>query len=197
MPEINRDRFEDFWRKTEVIREYARTLFTFGHMRLPYVFAAEHTRFSDRVVVRKGVVMFEKPQILLPGYFAGPKFAEGFEHAGALPPNAVYIWRAMGLPYSHVSNRVLVEQQIEYGGLQEVIDKFHTQMEASEDAETGLIKGALEGADVSIMRYSVGLAIKSAGENAREYIEHLKRQRGESIQPHETITDEDIRRLFE
>ncbi len=46
------------------------------------------------------------------------------------------------------------------------------------------------------MRYSLGLAIKSAPGNVKEFFEHLRRQRGEPIRPDERVTDEDIRRLF-
>jgi hypothetical protein len=59
-----------------------------------------------------------------------------------------------------------------------------------------LIKGVLGGADISLMRYSMGLAIKSAPGNVNEFFEHLRRRRGEPIRPDEKITDEDIRRLF-
>lgn len=196
MPESNKEKFKDYWQKTEVIREYQRILYTFGDMELPYVFAAEHSRFRDRTVVRKGVVMFQKPQILLPGYYSGPEFKEGFEHADALPQEAVYLFRTMGLPYSHITNKIIAEEQIEYGTLQEVLDGFNRKMDEQENADTGLIKGILDGADVSLMRYSLGLIIKSASQNVREFFEHLRRQRGEPIRPDEKITDEDIRRLF-
>ena len=39
--------FEEYWEKTEVIREYHQMLFTFGDMRLPYVFVAEHASLSS------------------------------------------------------------------------------------------------------------------------------------------------------
>ena len=70
-------------------------------------------------------------------------------------------------------------------------------MENQENTDTGLIKGVLDGADISLMRYSVGLMIKSAAENVKEFFEHLRRQRDEPIRPDEKITDEDIRKLFE
>jgi len=79
--EFDSEKFKEYWRKTEVIREYQSILFTFGDMELPYVFAAEHNSFEDRVVVKKGVVVIQKPHILLPGHFEGPEFKEGFEHA--------------------------------------------------------------------------------------------------------------------
>jgi len=197
MPELDREKFKEYWRRTEVIRKYQRMLYTFGDMELPYVFAAEHSQFRDRTIVRKGIILFQKPQILLPRYYGGPEFKEGFEHADAIPPEAVYLFRSMGLPYSHITNKTVATEQIEYGSLQDVLDKFSARMESEENSETGLIKGILDGADISLMRYSLGLVIKSASENIKEFFEHLRRQRGEPIRPDETITDEDIRRLFE
>ncbi len=197
MPEFDKQKFKDYWRRTEVIRQYQRILYTFGDTELPYVFAAEHGRFRDRTIVRKGVVLVQKPHILLPRYYSGPEFKEGFEHARAIPPEAAYLFRAMGLPYSHLTNKPVAKEQIEYGGLQDVLDRLNRELEDQENAETGLIKGLLDGADISLMRYSVGLVIKSAPENVKEFFEHLRRQRGEPIRPDEKITDDDIRRLFE
>jgi hypothetical protein len=197
MSEFDKEKFKEYWSRTEVIREYQRTLYTFGDMKLPYVFAAEHSRLKDRTVVRKGIVLVQKPHILLPKYYAGPEFKEGFEHANAIPPEAIYIFRAMGLPYSHITNKPLVHEEMEYGNLQDVLDRFNKKMDDQEDTETGLIKGSLDGTDISLMRYSLGLVIKSASANVREFFEHLRRQRGEPIRPDEKITDEDLRRLFE
>ncbi len=190
------ERFREFWRRTEVIREHRRALYTFGDAKLPYVLAAEHVRFRDRTVVRKGVIVIQKPHILLPGYYRGPEFSEGFQQTKELSSETIYVFRAMGLPYSKISNRPAGEEDIEYGRLQDVLDRLNRQMEHQEDIETGLIKGTFDGAEVSLMRYSFGLMVKSAPENVREFFEHLKKQRGEAIRADEKITDEDIRRLF-
>jgi hypothetical protein len=196
MPEFEREKFEECWRATEVVREYQRMLFTFGDMELPYVLIAEHGRFKDRTVVRKGVMLLQKPHILLPPSYSGLQFQEGFEHANAIPPEAVFLLRAMQLPYSQISNRPIAKEQMEYGSLQSVLDRFDREMESGEDMETGLIKGPVDGADISLMRYSLGLAIKSTPGNVKEFFEHLRRRRGEPIRPDERITDEDIRKLF-
>ncbi len=196
MPEFERQKFNECWRSTEIIREYQRMLFTFGAMELPYVLVAEHDRFKDRAVVMKGLVLLQRPHILLPPHYGGPEFKEGFEHANAMPPEALYLLRAMQVPYSQISNKPIAEEQIEYGSVQSVLDKFDREMESQEDIETGLIKGVLNGADISLMRYSLGLAIKSAPGNVEEFFEHLRRRRGEPIRPDERITDEDIKRLF-
>ncbi len=197
MSDFDQDIFKEYWKKTEVIREYQRMLYTFGDMNLPYIFVAEHSQFKDRTLVRRGIILFQKPHILLPQYYGGPEFKEGFEHANAIPAEAAYLFRAMKLPFSHVTNRPIAEELVEYGSLQEVLDKFDKEMESQEDSETGLIRGVLKGTDVSLMRYSLGLVIKSAPENVKEFFEHLKRQRGEPIRPDERITDEDIKKLFE
>jgi len=196
VPEYDRAEFMAHWSATEVIREYQRMLFTFGDMELPYVLVAEHSRLRDRTIVRKGIVLIQRPHILLPSYYGGPEFKEGFEHANAIPPEAVYLLRAMQMPYSQITNKPVGEEEMEYGNLQSVLDKFDKEMESQEDTETGLIKGVLNGADISLMRYSLGLAIKSAPGNVKEFFEHLRRRRGEPIRPDERITDEDIRRLF-
>ena len=196
MPESSSEEFKDLWQKAEVIREYHRALYTFGDAKLPYVFAAEHPKLSDRVVVRKGLVLIQKPQILLPGHY-GPELAEGFEHIQGFPSEAVYLFRAMGLPYSKISNKPAAKEQIEYGRLQDVLDNLYSRLEEQEDSETGLIKGVLDGAEVGLMRYAFGLVVKSAPGNVREFFEHLHRQRGQPIRPDEKISDEDIRKLFE
>ncbi len=196
MSDFNRQKFNECWRATEVIREYQRMLFTFGAMELPYILVAEHDRFKDRAVVMKGHVLLQRPHILLPPHYGGPEFKEGFEHANAIPPEALYLLRAVQVPYSEISNKPVAEEQIEYGGVQSVLDRFDQEMETRADTETGLIKGVLDGADVSLMRYSIGLAIKSAPGNVNEFFEHLRRRRGEPIRPDEKITDEDMRRLF-
>jgi hypothetical protein len=196
MSELGRNKFEECWRATEVIREYQRMLFTFGDMEVPYVLVTEHDRFKDRALVRKGVVMLQKPQIFLPSHYGGPQFQEGFEHADSIPPEATFLLRAMQLPYSQISNRPVAAENMEYGSLQSVLDRFEKELENQDDTETGLIKGPCYGADISLMRYSLGLAIKSAPGNVKEFFEHLRRQRGEPIRADERITDEDIRRLF-
>lgn len=196
MKEFDDAQFRACWQRTEVIREYDKMLYTFGDMTLPYIFLAEHEAYPDRTLVRRGVVHIQKPSIVLPSRTPGPEFMEGFEHSNALPSDAVYVIRSMGLPYSQVTNKQLAGDQIEYGRLQAVIDKFSEDLTKSEDTDTGLIKGLAAGPDISLMRYALGLMAKSAPENVRQFFEHIRRQQGNPIGPNETITDEDIKRLF-
>jgi hypothetical protein len=196
MSDFNDDQFKDCWQRTEVIREYERLLYTFGDMTLPYIFVAEHTRYPDRTLVRRGVVYIRKPSIVLPGQTGGPEFKEGFEHSNALPADAVIVMRSMGLPHSQVTHKQMTRDEIEYGRLQEVIDRLNESLRRDDDSDTGLIKGLMAGADISLMRYAVGLMLKSAPQNVRQFFDHIRRQSGTPLAPHETITDEDIKRLF-
>ena len=196
MSDFDRKKFKECWSKTEVIRQYQQLLYTFGDMKLPYLFASEHSRLKDRTVIRTGVVFIQRPHIVLPWHTSGPEFKEGFEHTDAMPADAAYLLRMMGLPYSQITNRPVAQERIEYGALQAVIDRLNRELEQHQDTDTGLIKGVLEGADVALMRYSLTLAIRSAPENVKEFFEHLRRQRNEPIRPDERITDEDIEKLF-
>ena len=141
MNEFNEEKFKECWQKTEVIREYEQILYTFGDMKLPYIFVAEHNVYNDRTLVRKGVVYIQKPNIMLPGRGHGPEFKEGFEHSSALPANAVFIMRSMGLPYSEISNKQVTKDEIEYGRLQEVIDKLTNRLKQHDDTDTGSGQG--------------------------------------------------------
>ncbi|OQB47607.1 MAG: hypothetical protein BWY02_02064 [bacterium ADurb.Bin157] len=196
MENFEDEKFKEYWQKTEVIREYQQILYTFGDMRLPYVFVAEHHSYSDRTVVRRGVLYIQKPSILLPGHHNGPEFKEGFEHLHNLPQDAAFIMRSMGLPYSAINNKQTAHEELEYGRLQAVIDKLNNRLAQHDDTGTGVIKGIINGADISLMRYSIGLMIKSAPENLKQFFDHMRRQRGEPIRLDEKITDEDIERLF-
>ncbi len=196
MAENKRQKFDRFWKSTEVIREYKPVLYTFGDMRLPYIFAGEHEKLSDRAVVYKGEIVIRKPQIILPGAKNGPEFKAGFEMGDEIPEMAVLMIRSMGLPYSEVSNQVITQKKIEYGKLSDVLERFEVELRQHDDDQTGLIKGLAEGVQVSLMRYSIGLMVKSAEPNVKQFMEHLRRQRGEPISPSEKLTDDDIRKLF-
>ena len=43
------------------------------------------------------------------------------------------------MPYSRITNKLVAEEEMEYGSLQSVLDRFNKEMENQEDIETGLI----------------------------------------------------------
>jgi hypothetical protein len=195
MADVYEEQFRQYWKQTEIIREYERILFTFGDMELPYIFVAESRKTLDRTVVRKGMVFLQRPRIILPEHSRGPEF-EGFEHPDAFGREIAYLFRAAKLPFSHITNRPIAQEKLEYGRAEDIIERIDKEMDLHNDTDTGLIKGSLDGVDVSLIRYSFGLAIKSAPENISEFLEHIRKQKGRPISPNEKITDEDLRRLF-
>lgn len=193
---MDRNQFNEYWQRTEIIRDYQAMLHTFGDTELHYLLVADHPGFADRSITRQGTMVLQRPQILLPGR-SGPDFGEGFEHGDSLPGEALYVLRALRLPYSRVSNRVVAEENIEYGTVDAVLDRFYDDLDNRNDRKTGLIKGVAAGADISLMYYAVAQMIKSAPDNVKHFFEHLRRQRGGPIDPAEQITEEEIRRLFD
>ena len=191
---MHNDKFNELWQKTEILRGYDPMLHTFGDTVLAYLMVSAHPEMQDRSVVCRGIIVLEKPHILLPGQ-VGPEFTEGFD-AEEMPSEAMYIFRAMRLPYSRVSNKVAAEQGIEYGTLQAVLDKFYEELDSRNDRTTGLIKAEPGGGSISLMCYAVSQMIKSAPDNVNHFFEHIRRQSGAPIQADDQITDEDISRLF-
>lgn len=187
------DKFRHCWEKTEVIRRYRPMLYTFGDTELPYMFVAGHSSLKDRTIVRHGAVIIQKPHILLPGSY-GPEFAEGFDTE--IPEEAAFVMRSMRLPFSSITHRAVSNEQVEYAQPDEVLERLDSRLEADKDDQTGLLWGLAEGMVVSLMRYSLGLMVKSAPGNVEHFFEHLRRQQGKPIQPNERVTDEDIRKLF-
>ncbi len=192
---MDKARLNKYWKNTKIIREYQSSLFTFGSTNLPYILACKHS-MKDRTIVIKGVVVTEKPRIILPAhmYEDGPHFENCFKD---MPNDVQSFFRFFRIPYCHIHNRPLQDQKIEYGNLDSVLDKYNKELENAKDTEIGLIQGSIEGAEISLGRYLFQLSVKSRPENVQEFMEHLRRQRGEPIRPKEKITDEEIARLFE
>jgi hypothetical protein len=194
MRELQMEDFRRYWEATDIIHEYNGNLFTFGDMKLPYIFVARSST-RERVLVRRGYVVITKPNIVLPGQDPGFELSEGF--GGELPQDVVALFRNVLIPNYNLANRASGREVLEYGGLGEVISKLKRQLVGEKDNETSLIKGLAEGQGVSLLRYVLGLSSKSGDGNIREYYDHLRRQRqGGIISSDERVTDEDLRRLF-
>jgi len=190
--EENSRRFWKLWWGTKIIRGHQQMLYTFGDMKLPYIFAAEHP-LRDRTIIMEGTISVERPKIIIPGQYEGPEFQEGFTKP--VPYDAIHVFRAMGLPHSIITNKLETKNGIAYDSPGSVLKKLEAKLKAEEDTETGLIKGFLKGIEVSLMRYAIELGLKSAPGNVNQFFEHMRLQRMGPIIDNK-ITDEEARRLF-
>ena len=189
------DRFRKCWDKTEIRREYRRMLFTFGSVVLPYVYVAESNHFNDKVIVKKGNIRCERPNIILPGQYSGPQFGEGF--SDPVPLETSFIFRTMGLPYCIVDNKIISTEGMEYGRLGKVLERLNEDLERNGDDETALIKGLYNGLEVSLRKYFIGISTKSVPGNMKEFADHMRRQQDVGpIDPDEILSDEDFQRLL-
>jgi len=191
---INRGKLNQYWKGTEIIRQYQGMLFTFGDTPLPYVLAYEH-KIQDRTIVLEGVIQVDRPTIILPVYMQGPKFEGGFQEE--VPIDVVSLFRNFGFPSSHIHNQKKSEQKLESGCLSSVLERYDTRLENEGDTKTGLIKSIANGFEISLIRYIFQLAVQSTPGNVWEFMEHLRHQRGRPIGSDEHITDDEIGRLFE
>jgi len=170
MKQLSSEQFGMYWDETEIVRKYQRTLSALMNMELPYVVIGEH-HLGDRAFVFKGNVFIQQPSIIIPTR-DGPQFEEGFDVE--MPKEFITLLRNIGVPYTRIRNQIENARGLEYGGLQQVTDKYYEEMAKREDTETGLISGKTDGAHVSLMKYSVVLAAESAPRNIAEMLEKLK-----------------------
>lgn len=186
---------EKCWRGTEIIRKYQSALPTFLDVELPYVFVAEHPTVKDRVSTIMGYVVVNSPQISIPFYLAdeGPQFRDGFEDICLAGP--ISFLRMIGFPYSFIDNKIQCDHILENGSLQGILKRHENELEAGNDIKTALIKGVYRGAQISLVRYLLQLAIESHPTNTREVLARLGKK-GTPIGENDTITQAEMNKLF-
>ncbi len=165
-------------KKTEILRGRLRSLLTFEHTELPYIFLAESVVNIGDVVVRKGKVLVEKPLIILPGDF--PQF-EGFEfkkdfHVDSESVTTFLLMRGVSFPSLKYSNEVSTID-VQPGPLTKVIKRFSRELERREDTHSGLIISPEDCWQLAILIYVASLAAKSIPDDIKNILKHKRRGR--------------------
>lgn len=185
MNELNEEKFRKFWEQTKLVRTYKPRLSSYLDIDLPYIFLSQHPEL-ERVFVKKGKVYVKKPAIIIPGVTA--EF-EGFEYGDEIKRQVAILTRMIRLPYYKYSHKPIAEEILDYGYLEEIIERYDKEMEKENDEKTGLIIGNIKGWSISLARYSFEVATKSAPENIKELLERVKRKEYPPIASDEEIPD--------
>lgn len=164
-------------RETEIVRSRITNLLSLEATTLNYLFLAESTVNIGDTVVRKGNISIQKPLIFLPKYH--PMF-EGFDFKKDynIDDDSVTTFLLMrgvqfpSLKYSHKTHSLDVFE----GSLKEAIKEFQDQLERKEDIHTGLVIGPEDAWQFSLLIYAVSLVEKSAPEDVKTFLEHLRRK---------------------
>ncbi len=162
---------------TQFIKVRKNLLYTFGATRLPYVCLSQAPDNADQVVVRRGEVMADRPQIAIPNEILS---LEGFDAAmeKAGEEMAVILARRISMPPSKYVNKAGAAVR-EHGPISEAIQRVVNRLENENDVRTGVIAAPERVWGLSILLYVGSQVARSAPSNVQEHFEHLRLRGGE------------------
>lgn len=169
----------EFWEKalkrTEIIRPRIQSLQTFGTTHLPYIFLAESALNVGDSVVRRGEVLVDKPNLILPP--ATPQFEGfGFEKDMSTAGNDLTTFllvRGVRFPSLKYENKTSALDIYE-GRLQKAIDHYKHDLQKEENISTGLIIGPEDVWQFSIMIFICSQVLKSTDGDIKNILDKYK-----------------------
>lgn len=171
---------EAFWKKalreTEIIRPRISGLETSSATYVPYIFLAESAVNHGDAVVRQGGVVVEKPSLVLP--YNHPRF-EGFEFEKLFPeakdPLSVF-FLARGIRFQSLKYRNSTSSlEVFEGGLDKASRYYQELLRRKEDISTGLLTGAEDCWQFSILIFACMQAVKSVDNDIQKLFEEYKK----------------------
>ncbi len=161
---------------TNIIRARKNLLYTFGSTRLPYVCLTDSPRATNEIVIRKGVVTADRPQIALPGE---PFQFEGFDFPGLDEEEnqamQVLIARRIEVPPARYVNKS-EDTTTETGTMTDAVERAVNRLDRSNDIRTAVITAPENVWNLSILLYVGSQVVRSAPSNVAEHFERVRLQ---------------------
>ena len=165
--------------KTEIIRPRIQELSTFSTTELPYVFLAESSINVGDTVVRKGMVLAEKPSLILPlglPHFEGFKLKEEL-HIDEDTLKNFFIVRGVKFPSLKYNNKTYSLDLFE-GPLKKAIAQHSDKLQREENMATALIVGSEDCWQFSLLLYICSQVVKSAHGDIKRLLNKFKEKGG-------------------
>jgi len=149
--------------KTEIIRGRVKSLATFSHTEVPYIFLAESAVNEGNTVVRRGKIIVEKPMIILPQDM--PQF-DGFDFEKEMHVNqelvqTFFLMRGIRFPSLKYNNTVY-NVDVDERSLTATVEHYRKKLESKENVTTALILGPEESWQFSLLFYMASLVGRAA-----------------------------------
>ncbi len=156
---------------TQIVRPRIKPLSTYEATRLPYVFLAEAPGSDSRTLVRKGEVVVERPQLVLP---SGIAQFEGFdfESAGIGEDflKTFFLVRGIRFPSFKYANKT-EPTEVREERLSAAVARLQTELGRKEDVHTGLFTGDEDVWPLAVLLFTCGMAFRSADLDVRRLFE--------------------------
>jgi hypothetical protein len=166
---LKRDDIEYALENTRVILAPQHQIATFGSTSFEFHLVSELMDRVDQVRVRRGRIDAERPRILSPEYFSR-LLLEGFgeqarEYAERLREHARQI---AVLRYGFQFRKSDVAEETVSASIESVIERARRNVETAEDPHGAVIHGVDEGWEVCLLKFTIDMIQRSAGENFGE-----------------------------
>lgn len=143
---------------------------TFGTTRFKFLLVSELMDEVNAVRVRGGNIEAERPRIVSPHNFKKlilDGFGEGSRDFADWLEDHGDSFRV--LKYGFQFKKTDIQQSVVHDPVEEVISRLEAELKSEEDASTALISGVDEGWEVCLMKFTMDLIQRSAGENLGEW----------------------------
>lgn len=167
---MTRDDFDYAVENTHVIVAPEQKIATFGSTSFSFYLISELMDRVDQVRIRTGRIEAERPKILSPEYFCR-MMLEGFgekaqEYVDRLREHARQI---AVLRYGFQFRKSGVTEETVNASLQSVIDRTRRAVENSGDINGAIIQGVDEAWEVCLLKFTIEMIERSAGENIGDF----------------------------
>lgn len=171
---------QDSWEKalknTRIIRSRAHDLETFSDTHLPYIFLSEAIVNRGDTVVRKGNILIEKPEIILPSNlprFEGFDFEKEFDSGHDMLTNFLLV-RGVKFPSIKYNNKTL-SLKIYDGHIEKAVGYYSDMLQRREEVHSGLVVGPEDCWQFSILIFICSQIAKSANTDLMRLLEHFRK----------------------
>jgi hypothetical protein len=155
---------------TRIVLSPKNAIETFGSTRFNFSLLTESMDEINRIRVRSGMIEAERPRILSPTHFS-KLLLEGFgdearEYADWLESNAS---AARILRYGFQFRKTDLSEKILHESMESALQRLEDEIRSSGDPFGALIEGVDDVWEVCLLKFSMEMIQRSAGENVAEW----------------------------
>lgn len=155
---------------TKVVVQPQRMIETFGSTSFRFLLVSELLDEVNAVRVRSGRIEAERPRIMAPHHFS-KLLLDGFgesarEYADAFEQNAQAF---KILRYGFELRKTDLEQSVVHDPIEAVLDRLKDDLATRDDPSDALISGVDDAWEVCLVKFTMELIQRSAGENVGEW----------------------------
>ncbi len=182
---------------TRVVLPPAQTLETFGATTVRYTLISEQMDVVDKINVREGKVVSERPQIITPSHFAD-QMLEGFGEKARHYADWLRAHNEIGriLRYGLHFRKDEISQEVVSDTIETVTDRVVKRVREHDDPLSAVIVGADEMWEVSLLKFIVDYIEQSASSNIRDLNQRAREESINEPQRRKREIEEDFRRAM-